>query len=98
MNKTNTKNNHWIFFLLIVIAMYTYYIWLWKDFIFYDGKAGWKGFGLFINTLYTSPIYIVFHIAAYFIARSAGAKKVMMVSLAGMIACIIHICAVVATL
>lgn len=98
MEKTNTKQKGWIFYLMIVIAMYVYYVYLWSDFIFYDGKAGWKGFGLFMCTLFTAPLYIILHISVSFISRSEGAKKTAIVNAVGLIACILHICGVAAAL
>ena len=99
MDKTDKSSNKgWILHLIIVIAMYTYYLSLWYDFIFYDGKAGWNGFEIFTITLLTAPFYFLFHIIAFFISRSNGFKKDKAISVAGLGLCILHACAVLATL
>lgn len=94
MGKVTKGVKGWIIHLSIVIAMYSYYLYLWEDFIFYDGKAGWKGFGLFINTLATAPFYIIFHLAVFFISKSAKSKNNSIIGLTGLLLCFIHVCAV----
>jgi hypothetical protein len=78
--------------------MYVYYLSLWYDYIFYDGKAGWKEFGMFVTTYTTAPVYFIFHVAVFFISRSNGFKKDVMISLAGLAALIIHVCAFALTI
>lgn len=98
MKESQTNGKSWLTHLVIVLAMYAYYLYLWYEYFFYEGNAGWKGYGLFMLTLFSAPLYIVFHLAAIVIFRSAGLKKSMRVSLAGLIACIIHSCCVMATI
>jgi hypothetical protein len=74
--------------------MYLYYLYLWYNFLFYDGKAGWKGFEIFMMTIFTAPVYFIFHLSVFFISRQAKAKKVMVISLIGIVLCIVHVCAV----
>jgi len=91
-------NNGWILHLTVVIAMYSYYIYLWYGFIFYDGKAGWKGFEIFIMTCFTGPFYLIFHLMAFFISRRANAFKITRASLMCISLLIVHVIAVALTL
>jgi hypothetical protein len=92
MNKSN--NYLWLFHLLIVAGMYLYYCSLWWEFIFYDGKAGWKGFGLFITTLTTAPLYLIFHTIAILLARSSNNKRLLIANGIGILLLVLHCIAV----
>lgn len=98
MKGTQINSKSWLIHLAIALTMYGYYLYLWYEYFFYEGNAGWRGYGLFMQTLFSAPLYIIFHLAAIFIFRSAGLKKSMRVSLAGLIVCIVHICCVMATI
>lgn len=95
---TQPRNYAWVVHLLAVITMYTYYIYLWYDYLFYTGKAGWKGFELFTMTIITVPGYALFHVVAFFISRHNKYEKDKIISLAGLAAAILHVCAVAASM
>ena len=73
--------------------MYLFYTYLWINYLWlYTGKAGWKGFELFIDTLCTAPFYIGYHIVI--ISKSKSNKWLLYISITGLILCIVHIAAV----
>lgn len=79
-------------YIAIVATMYMFYAWLWIDgHFFYDGKAGWKGFGLFISTLYTAPFYIFLHIIVIVFAWKENDKNIVKAHIAGIILFAIHV-------
>lgn len=98
MYQLNKQVNYWfLFHLLIISAMYLYYCSLWYEFIFYEGKAGWKGFGLFITTLTTAPLYLIYHAIAISLTRASTNKKVFIINGVGILLLVLHCIAVACT-
>jgi len=86
-------------YIAIVATMYMFYAWLWIDENFlYDGKAGWKGYSLFMCTLFTAPFYTLVHISTIFYTWREKEKKIMKVHIVGLILCIINLLAVLANI
>jgi hypothetical protein len=84
-------------YIAIVATMYMFYAWLWVDeHFFYDGKAGWKGFGIFIETISTAPFYILLHIVVIAYAWKEKDNNIMKAHIAGLALCAIHLIAVFA--
>lgn len=84
-------------YIAIVATMYMFYAYLWVNgHFFYFGKAGWKGFDLFIFTLFTAPFYILFHIAIIVFAWKEKERNIMKTHISGLILCVIHLIAVFA--
>lgn len=82
-------------YVAIVATMYMFYAWIWVDGIFlYDGKAGWKGFDLFMYTLFTAPFYILCHIIVIAHAWRENDKNIVKAHIAGLVLCGIHLIAV----
>jgi hypothetical protein len=75
--------------------MYLFYAYLWIDQEFlYDGKAGWRGFQMFMMTSLTAPFYIIYHLCTLFVARSQKNRQIIIISLIGLALCAIHLIAV----
>ncbi len=75
--------------------MYVFYMYLWINYLWlYTGKAGWNGFDMFMNTLFTAPLYIIYHLITIFIAKSNKNKPLLYISITGLLLCIIHVSAV----
>jgi len=85
----------WKIHLLLNIAMYSYYLYLWIAQYFYTGKAGWKGFEIFMMTLFTAPIYLIYHAIALYFGITTKNKNIIMVTIGGILLCTLHIIAVV---
>lgn len=70
--------------------MYLYYCSMWYGNIFYVGKAGWKGFDLFIITLFSGPLYLVYHIIIFLFSRSTSNKRLIIINNWGFALSILH--------
>jgi len=77
--------------------MYLFYVYLWAEYLSYTGKPGWKGFTIFIITMYTAPLYFLYHVITIITTRLNKDKVLLVISITGIILCIIHCCFVFAT-
>lgn len=82
--------------IIINTLMYGYYVWLWYERLFLsaDVKAAWIGFSLGINTIFTAPFYIIFHLLAIYKSWRLENKIIFYINIAGLILCAIHLIAV----
>lgn len=81
-------------YMAIVATMYMFYAYLWIDeHFFYVGKAGWKGFGMFFQTMFTAPFYFITHIGFIGLAWKEKEKKVIIVNCIGLALLFIHLIA-----
>lgn len=82
----------WKLHIAVLIAMYGYYIYLWVDYLFlYDGKAGWRGFELFMFTCFTAPFYILYLLLTLFSGIWHKNKRIIVISCTGIALCALHI-------
>ena len=81
-------------YITIFISMYLFYGYLWIDEHFlYTGKAGWKGFGMFMWTMLTGLFYILIHYTFIVLGWREKNKSMINVHLAGLILFAIHVMA-----
>lgn len=82
-------------YITIFISMYLFYGYLWIDEHFlYTGKAGWKGFGMFLSTMLTGPFYFVIHTLFIFFGWLKENRKMMWTHIIGLVLLVIHAIAV----
>lgn len=85
----------WILHIVVLIAMYGYYTYLWIDYLFlYEGKAGWSGFQLYMFTCFTAPFYILYLLLTLFSGIRHKNKRIIITSCTGIALCALHITAV----
>ncbi|MFP5437456.1 MAG: hypothetical protein ACLGH8_06720 [Bacteroidia bacterium] len=78
----------WKLHIAVLIAMYGYYIYLWVDYLFlYDGKAGWRGFELFMFTCFTAPFYIFYHLYTLHHGIRYKYRHILTISFIGILLC-----------
>lgn len=79
----------------VFISMYAFYGYLWIDEHFlYTGKAGWKGFDLFIWTMLTGLFYFAIHTLFIFFGWLKENKKMMRTHIVGLILFAVHVIAI----
>ncbi|ALM49044.1 hypothetical protein AMR72_09175 [Flavobacterium psychrophilum] len=79
--------------IIIVSIMYAYYCYLWYDrlFLSHNVKPAWIGFSLLLNTIFTAPFYVIFHILAIYKSWNTKNKTIVCINIIGLLLCIIHI-------
>lgn len=77
--------------LVINIAMYFFYIYLWIERFFppENIRPAYIGFSLFIMTISTAPIYTLYHISS--IIYSGKDKKILWLNVAGLTLCLLQL-------
>ncbi len=79
----------------VFISMYAFYGYLWIDEHFiYTGKAGWKGFDLFMLTMLTGLFYFAIHTLFIFFGWLKENKKMMRTHIVGLILFTVHVIAI----
>lgn len=82
-------------YIAVVATMYMFYAYLWVDeHFYYVGKAGWKGFGMFMWTKFTVPFYVLFHLVSIYHGWLAKEKRFIKINIIGLVLCIAHLIAV----
>jgi len=78
--------------IIIITLMYGYYGWLWYERLFMteNVKPAWAGFSLFMNTIFTAPFYIIFHLLAIYKSWCFN-KTIVYINIAGLLLCLLHI-------
>ncbi|MFD2601514.1 hypothetical protein [Flavobacterium suzhouense] len=86
--------------LVIVTFMYLFYIYLWYDryYMITNVKAAWIGYDLFIYTILTTPLYLIFHSIALFNAKGIENRKIAYLNITGIVLCIAHVILVAANI
>ncbi|MFL9837600.1 hypothetical protein ABS768_08830 [Flavobacterium sp. ST-75] len=80
----------------VFISMYAFYGYLWIDEHFvYNGKAAWKGFDMFIWTMFTGLFYFATHTLFIFFGWLKENKKMMRTHVIGLTLLAIHVVAVI---
>src|SRR4051812_23055404 len=79
--------------IIVITVMYAYYGYLWYErlFLSHDIKPAWIGFSLYINTIFTAPFYIIFHLLAIYKSRHMKNKAIVSMNITGLLLCIIHL-------
>lgn len=82
-----------ILHIIINAIMYLYYGYLWYDrlFLSFDTKPAFVGFSLVLNTIFTAPFYIIFHLIVIYQSRALENRAIVYVNIAGLLLCMAHL-------
>lgn len=66
--------------IVVSVFIFGFYAWLWIDYLYlYNGKAGWRGFNLFMYTCFTAPFYAAFVLYCLYVAIITRNKNLLII-------------------